>query len=91
MAGAKGVGLSHYSYTGDVDDGLLAGLSSFGVNKGIEGICKLGADQATPAVPADATDQATKYAAEGAIQAGNIDLTPSSSGPIADIAKAGGS
>ena len=90
-AGAIGGGLAQYAVTGDLKEGLLAGLSSFGVNKGIEGIGKLGADQATAAVTADATDQATKYAAEGAIQAGNIDLTPSSSGPIADIAKAGGS
>ena len=97
-AGALGGGLAQYAVTGDLKEGLLAGLSSFGVNKGIDELGKLGAQQATAAVTADATDQATKFAAKDITK--DIDLTkavaaPINAGPNAmnptDIAKAGGS
>ena len=79
-AGAIGGGLAQYAVTGDLKEGLLAGLSSFGVNKGIDELGKLGAQQATAAVTADATDQATKFAAKDITK--DIDLTKAVAAPI---------
>lgn len=90
-AGAIGSGLTTAAITGDLEQGIMSGITGFGIGSALGGLGGLGADAATKAATDVATQGATQAATAAVPEAFvNASTLPSADAFLAEAAGTGG-